>query len=50
MKMKNRSNGSPAAAREEQQSSVWDTSIYEEINNVNQYFREQDFKNLVEIL
>ena len=41
-----RSNGRPAAVREEQQN----ISIYDEINNVIQYSKEQDFNNSVEIL
>ena len=38
------------SVREEQQNSVRDINIYNEIDNIIQYCKEQDFKNLVEIL
>ena len=44
-----RSYGRPTAVREEQQNSIRDISIYDEINNVIQYSKEQDFNNSVEI-
>ena len=43
------SNESPAVG-EEQQNSVRDINIYDEINNIIQYCKEQDFNNPVEIL
>ena len=43
------SNESPAAG-EEQQNSVRDINIYDEVNNIVQYCKEQDFNNPVEIL
>ena len=43
------SNESPPV-REEQQNSVREANIYDEINNIIQYCKEQDFHNPVEIL
>ena len=43
------SNESPAIG-EEQQTSVRDTNIHDEINNIIQYCKEQDLSNPVEIL
>ena len=43
------SNESPPV-REEQQNSVREINIYDEINNIIQYCKEQDFNNPVEIL
>ena len=43
------SNESPPV-REEQQNSVREANIYDEINNIIQYCKEQDFNNPVEIL
>ena len=43
------SNKSPAAG-EEQQNSVRDINIYDEINNIIQYCTEQHFNNPVDIL
>ena len=43
------SNESPPV-REEQQNSVREINIYDEINNIIQYCKEQDFHNPVEIL
>ena len=43
------SNESPAVG-EEQQNSVRHINIYDEINNIIQYCKEQDFNNPVEIL
>ena len=43
------SNESPPVG-EEQQNSVREINIYDEINNIIQYCKEQDFNNPVEIL
>ena len=43
------SNESPPV-REDQQNSVREINIYDEINNIIQYCKEQDFNNPVEIL
>ena len=43
------SNESPPV-REDQQNSVREINIYDEINNIIQYCKEQDFHNPVEIL
>ena len=43
------SNESPPV-REEQQNSVREINIYDEINNIIQYCKEQDFNNPVQIL
>ena len=41
---------SSLVVREEQQNSVRDINIYNEIDNIIQYCKEQHFKNLVAIL
>ena len=43
------SNESPAVG-EEQQNSVRDINVYDEINNIIQYCKEHDSNNPVEIL
>ena len=43
------SNESPAVG-EERKNSVREINIYDEINNIIQYSKEQDFNNLIEIL
>ena len=43
------SNESPAV-EEERKNSVREINIYDEINNIIKYSKEQDFNNLIEIL